>query len=83
MEKKVSYSDYSRALHEAKAKLGDFHIELYDRGSRENNFRIDMGVNWGALGTVSAEEATEFAEALTKAAELATNFPYNGYTIEY
>ena len=42
-----------------------------------------MQVNWAAIGTVMPSEASEFARALTVAAELAAGFKYNGYKIRY
>lgn len=47
------------------------------------NRRKTMQVNWSAIGTVTPEEALEFATALTIAAKLAEGFKYNGYKVYY
>jgi hypothetical protein len=82
MEKKVSYLDFDQALRELQEKFGERRIqisEIYEGFGAP----IHLGVNWSAIGTVSAEEAVEFAGKLTAAAEAAANFKYNGYVITY
>jgi len=44
---------------------------------------VQLGVNWGAIGTVAPEKAEAFAEELKAAAQEAKTFKYNGYTIVY
>ena len=61
-------------------ELGEsIHIYEESMGSEP----IKLGVNWAAIGTVSADEAVEFAAKLTKAAEIAKNHPVNGATVVY
>ena len=84
--KKVSHKEYSKALRQIQKRiyeLTDDSINIYDKGGHLDNPEVDLGVNWCCLGTVSADEATAFAAALTEAARLAKEFPYNGYQIEY
>ena len=79
--KTVSYRVYCQALSTLREKLGgDRRIEVYDMGGCFNE-PVRLGVNWGALGTVPAAEAREFARQLTKAADAAETFEYNGYVI--
>lgn len=42
---------------------------------------VKAGVDWVCFGTVEIENAQKFAQWITKAAEAAANFKYNGYTI--
>ena len=78
--KTVSYRVYCEALTKLRHEIGgDRRIEVYDMNGGFEAVR--MGVNWGALGTVPAEEAREFARQLMKAAAAAEGFEYNGYGI--
>lgn len=79
---KVSYREYSKALRELRAKV-DSRIFITDLGDSPDHPEVNLGVNWASIGTVPAEEAAAFANALTEAAEAAKTFPYNGYRIEY
>ena len=45
------------------------YINIYEENF--SNEPIKLCVNWSAIGTVSADEAVEFAAKLTKAAEIA------------
>lgn len=51
-------------------------VNIYETNNsfqaRKNNEALKYGVNWCAKGTVSAEEAVEFANTLTKASAIAT-----------
>lgn len=42
---------------------------------------VKAGVDWVCCGTVDTDKAQKFAQWITKAAEAAANFKYNGYTI--
>nr|DAT64022.1 MAG TPA: hypothetical protein [Caudoviricetes sp.] len=44
---------------------------------------IRLGVNWSAIGAVPADQAAACGAAITKAADLAANFCYTGYMLEY
>ena len=57
------------------------YVHIYEENF--SNEPIKLGVNWSAIGTVSADEAVEFAAKLTKAAEIAKNHPVNGATVVY
>lgn len=63
-------------------EINDDRIQVYDM-STFGSWEIKLGVNWSAIGTVSAEEAAEFAAKLTKAAEIAANHPMNGCKTVY
>ncbi len=40
---------------------------------------IQIGINWGAIGTVTPATAEDYAELIKEAAKLADGFKYNGY----
>ena len=40
-------------------------------------------VNWGAIGSTEPEVALAFSKVLMKASELANNYKYNGYIIDW
>lgn len=82
--KKVSYREYSKAIMGINSKLENVMIINISRdGDPGNADPVEMGVNWYSIGSVSTERAAEFAKELTEAIDLAKNFPYNGYEIEY
>lgn len=83
MTKQVSYKDYIEALEELRSNYPcGSGIKFYRiQESFSDSEPVKMGVSWAAIGTVSAEEARQYAEQLLKAAELADNFKYNGYVI--
>lgn len=93
MENKVEYSEYCKAKNEMRAELNAMTQELFSEKYYHNLVEVyaDFGykrpikaeVNWAALGSVSAEDAVKFAQLLTKAAELASNFKYNGFKVYY
>ena len=89
---KISYEEYCEARNEMQKKLREFADQLFPQnGNRYVEIYTDFGykkpiesqVNWSAIGSVSAEEAIKFAELLTKSAELANGFKYNGYKVYY
>lgn len=92
--KKVSYKEYYEAKVEMGIELNKIakklypemeychYVEIYSDFYYDNT-TIETKVNWSAIGSVSAEEAVKFAQLLTKAAELANNFKYNGYKVYY
>lgn len=81
----VSYKNYSDAYTQLRL---DFYskygrdIEFYnvDSGPRKP---VSMGVNWSAIGTVTPDVASDFADKLIAAADAARNFKYNGCKIVY
>ena len=77
---KVPYKEYLEAISNAQAKIGT-RVLLSDRGG-SFGYPVDMGVNWMACGTVSAEEAAAFAAEVASAAKAAKEFPYNGDLID-
>ena len=80
--KKISYEKYDEALEKLQSSISDHRIQFYNMRSSGRN-SIDMGVNWASVGTVSADEATDFAAKIVAAAKAAKEFIYNGYTIEW
>lgn len=80
--KTISYFCKDLALEAIREEINDDRIRIYDTSflAREG---IKLGVNWSAIGTVSAEEAVEFAAALTRAADIAANHPMNGARVVY
>lgn len=89
---KVDYKEYCKAKNEMRAELDAMTKELFSqKGYGLVEVYADFGykrpikaeVNWSALGAVPAEDAVKFAQLLTKAAELASNFKYNGFKVYY
>ncbi len=62
-------------------KVDKGRVEIYDFGCGLTAMK--MGVNWSAIGTTSPEGTRAYAELLIRAAELAENFIYNGYVVDY
>ena len=80
--KTISYLCKDAALEAIREEINDDRIKVYDMSFRACE-GIKLGVNWSAIGTVSAEEAVEFAAALTRAAEIVSNHPMNGAKVVY
>ncbi len=86
--KTVNYREFDRELYKLQRKYerrgnNGSHIEIFGLSDALEDSPIRMGVNWAAIGTVSPEEAEEFAHALLEAAEDCRNFKYNGYVIDW
>ena len=86
--KTVNYREYRRELSELQRKYerrgnNGSHIEIFELSGALMDSPIQMGINWAAIGTVSPEEAEEFAHTLLEAAEDCRNFKYNGYVIDW
>lgn len=58
-----------------------FHVQVCEINHPTDPVRL--GVNWSSIGTVPADQAAACGAAIAKAAELADNFVYNGYMLEY
>ena len=80
--KKISYREYYLALRELQTTTDD-RISITDMGGSRDHPEINLGVNWASIGAVPAGEAVAFAQALIEASKAASDFPYNGYQIEY
>lgn len=81
--KTVSYRTYQQALKELRYEVSpDRDIEVYEMNGFGDD-RIQLGINWSAIGTVSADETRKFAQKLMDAANAVENFKYNGYTVTY
>ena len=85
MEKTVKFYDFQKALIEMQASNGfrEAGIEFYQMEGFVGENPIEIGVNWGAIGTMTPEKTIEFAQKLVEAAEVAKSFIYNGYIIDY
>ena len=89
--KRVDYEEYCVARREMQNELDKFSVQLFGVSGMYVEVYADFGyskpieaeVNWGAIGAAPAEEAVKFAQLLTKAAELAKNFKFNGYKVYY
>lgn len=81
MDKKVHYRDYMKALRELREQLKGGDEEIYQL-SRDDE-PIELGINWPAIGTVSAERAMRVAARIIVAAEAVDKFPYNGYIQDF
>ena len=79
---KVNYREYweefARVKNLVRDVAGDM-IEIYEVTEKP----IELGVNWASIGTVSVEDAIEFAEKIKAVAEIVEDFKYNGYEIEW
>lgn len=78
----VPYFEFCMAMRELQDKV-DSRISITDMGGVFDHPEVRLGVSWASFGTVPADEAVEFAKALTEASKAAKEFPYNGYYIEY
>lgn len=83
--KTVSFEEYRREQYKLQRKYRNrnSHIEIFELSGALMDSPIQMGINWAAIGTVSPEEAEEFAHTLLEAAEDCRNFKYNGYVIDW
>lgn len=85
--KKVPWEEYRRLLNEQQKKIDEFigfgKVTLCERGGTLNHPEIDIQVSWASIGAVTADKALKFAKAIELASEMAKNFPYNGYLIDY
>ena len=81
MDKKVHYRDYMKALRELREQLKGGDEEIYQL-SRDDE-PIELGTNWPAIGTASAERAMRVAARIIVAAEAVDKFPYNGYIQDF
>ena len=91
-EMTIKYTDYRKAIKETQNELREFEknslpeeygrcVEVYVDDI--NGGVIESKVNWSGIGSVPADIANAYAFVLTKAAELAQNFKYNGFTVDY
>ncbi len=67
---RIEYERYSTLMSTVNEMFHGKHIAIYE-ASREKTpegRRITFGVNWAAIGTVSAEETRKFADSLKDAA---------------
>ena len=85
--KKVSWQEYRHLLNEQQKKINEFIgydlVTLCERGDTLNHPEIDVQVSWASIGAVTTDKAFKFADAIRYASELAEDFPYNGYVIDY
>ena len=83
--KTVSFEEYRREQYKLQRKYRNrnSHIEIFELSGALMDSPIQMGINWAAIGTVSPEEAEEFAHTLLEAAKDCRNFKYNGYVIDW
>lgn len=92
--KTVKYNEYQIALAELDAQIDEFRQNgsgcwssltpfVNKNGSLFGDKPIEMQINWCACGNVDLDKAEQFASELQEAIELARNFKYNGYKIEY
>lgn len=93
--KTVTYEEFTNAKRNANEELRRMSNALFNEPDRSSNVElfeagtwgkkdksIRMEVNWCACGSVEPSKALAMAQLLQKAAELASTFVYNGYTIE-
>lgn len=92
--KTVKYNEYQIAVAEMEARIDDFrrngsgcwsYLTPFSNknGLSFDDKPIEMQINWCANGSVDLDKAEQFADELKEAIELARNFKYNGYAIEY
>lgn len=91
--KQVNYSDMQMAVKEVNDALTVYSNELFKDDhwksyaevevSTWGNEPIEAKVNWCAIGSVAPEQAEAMAKLLTRAAEAARNFKYNGYEVTF
>lgn len=76
--KTVNYLDYQRALDALRARL-DSRVDIQDIGSGT----IQLGVNFCAVFILKPADAIAYAQEIQRAAQLAADFPLNGYRVTY
>lgn len=85
--KTVTYRYYRQELNYLQERVDalcaglDFHVLVCEINHPMDPIRL--GVNWSAIGAVPADQAAACGAAITKAADLAANFCYAGYMLEY
>lgn len=89
MEKKVSKKEYREAFKAIEAQVKEASNNLYvgsvsigDETGSFGDYTVRLSVNWSCCGEQTPEDTLAFANVLTMAACLASNFKYNGYTAE-
>ena len=81
----VNHSEYREAYNELREfeRRYDDIVSFSNLSGTFGDESIKIGVNWASIGAVSPDKALKFAEVIKQAVELAENFKYNGYMIEY
>ena len=82
--KTVKAYDFDKELTELQRKvrhLTDGNVEVFETNRYKEP--VQLGVNWAGIDTVAPEKAIEFAQKMVEVAELAKNFKYNGYIVEW
>lgn len=89
MEKKVSSKEYREAFRAIEARVKEASnnlccgsVSIYDDSGRFSDNTVKLSVNWSCCGAQTPEDTLAFANVLTMAACLASNFKYNGYAVE-
>ena len=84
--KKVPWEDYSKAFRDVCRKMSEYsecRVHIVERGGTLDDPPIHLSVSWPSIGAVEPEEAKAFSDAIAFAAKLSSEFPYNGYVIEW
>lgn len=85
--KTITYRYYRQELNYLQERVDalcaglDFHVLVCAINHPMDPIRL--GVNWSAIGAVPAGQAAACGAAISKAADLAANFCYAGYMLEY
>ena len=79
--KTVSMDDMREELDRVNENLKDTLVEV--SVGRDSDGIVTAQVNWSSIGSVTWDKALAFAEAVSKASELAKTFKYNGCKAVY
>ena len=85
--KTITYRYFRQEFHYLQERVDalcaglDFHVQVGEINHPMDPIRL--GVNWSAIGAVPADQAAACGAAISKAADLASNFCYTGYMLEY
>ncbi|MBP5781934.1 MAG: hypothetical protein J6W04_00160 [Bacteroidales bacterium] len=92
MENKISYKEFAKARQDLQEELYKLQLQLFPNqgyglvevySDFNSKHPVESRINWSAIGVVDSGDAVKFAQLLTKAAELADSFKYNGFKVIY
>ncbi|MBL7575408.1 hypothetical protein SAMN00017477_0914 [Peptoniphilus asaccharolyticus DSM 20463] len=84
MTKKIDSRLMAKEINRIQEKTNKNGVEIHTLNNKDElDFRVNLGINWSAKGTVSIEEAKQFIKDLQEAVEEAENFKYAGCKPNY
>lgn len=84
MTKKIDSRLMVEEINRIQEKTTKNGVEIHKLNNKDwSDFRVNLGINWSAKGTVSIEETKQFIKDLQGAVEEAENFKYAGCEPNY